>query len=142
MKLQNLTMANELDKAGSELISSLRDNSDLGGHMHEMKAVITEERLGRERERAALKAAMNGIDDLSTQVDLLRIKDTEREAALDKIASLERDKEAIRYENFALQEEVMLVRGELAEVDEKISDQNTIIEALEAEKYEYETGDG
>ena len=49
---------------------------------------IASEQLGREKDRAALMAALNGIDELTAQVEALRERDLERERALERIFEL------------------------------------------------------
>ena len=49
---------------------------------------IAAEQLGREKDRAALMAALNGIDELTAQVEVLRERDLERERALERIFEL------------------------------------------------------
>ena len=136
----NTAAGGDLTKVGVELMQSLKANSGLSEHIHTLEGVLLKERAGREKERAALGASLNAIDDLTTKVKLLKIKDAEREVALEKISSMERDTEALRYEQFTLQEEMMATRAELEISDEQKARLNMKIESLLAQKEEYESG--
>ena len=138
MKGQNMQLANELDKAGSELIYSLKESTILNEHIKQLEDEMNNERLAREKERAALSIALDGIDSLTSQIDELKLKDNEREIALDIIAKLEREKESIRYENFELQQDIMKLRSEAEEADEKNSENILQIENLENFKIKYD----
>lgn len=135
------TAANcDLSKVGVELVQSLKANSGLSDHIRTLESVLMKERAGREKERAALGASLTAIDDLTINVKLLKIKDAEREVALEKISSLERDTETLRFEQFTLQETMMASRAELEESDEVKARLEMTIESLLAQKEEYESG--
>ena len=152
MKTQNLQLVNELDRAGSELMESLKGNTQLSENLNEIIDDLSKEKIAREKDHAAVQAALKHITGLTDNLDELKLKDIERENilekitierenALDKIAVLERNAESLRYDNFALQEEVMVVRGELDELDEKHTENLLLLETLEIDKREYETGE-
>jgi hypothetical protein len=139
-KKANTVVSADLTKVGVDLMQSLKANSGLSDHIHTLESVLLKERAGREKERAALGASLNAIDDLTSKVKLLKIKDAERELALEKISSLERDTESLRYEQFTLQEEMMATRAVLEESDEQKVRLEMKIETLLAQKDEYESG--
>jgi chromosome segregation ATPase len=139
-KKANTVATADLTKVGADLMQSFKANSGLSDHIHTLESVLLKERAGREKERAALGASLNAIDDLTSKVKFLKIKDAEREVALEKISSLERDTESLRYEQFTLQEEMMATRAELEESDEQKVRLGMKIETLLAQKEEYESG--
>ena len=137
MKVQNMELATELDRAGSELISSLKENAVLNGNIKQIEEEMNNERLARERERAALSIALDSIDNLTSQIEGLKSKDEEKEIALDMIAKIERERETSRYNNFELQQEIMVLRSEAEEADERNSVNILQIERLESFKNKY-----
>ena len=137
MKGQNMDLATELDRAGSELISSLKENAVLNGHIKQVEEEMNNERLARERERAALSIALDSIDNLTSQIEGMKSKDEEKEIALDMIAKIERERETSRYNNFELQQEIMILRSEAEEADERNSVNILQIERLENFKIKY-----
>ena len=76
-----MDLATELDRAGSELISSLKENAVLNGHIKQVEEEMNNERLARERERAALSIALDSIDNLTSQIEGMKSKDEEKEIA-------------------------------------------------------------
>jgi hypothetical protein len=119
-KLQTFQLHTELDRAGEELIGSLNANAGLGDHVLLLEEAMDVERTAREKERAALSAAMEAIEQFKLQIEGLKIKDVECEEALDRIAVLDRDIEGLNYEKYALEEEVTQVREELEVLTDKV----------------------
>lgn len=136
----NALAVEDLKKMGDELLESLKANGSLGTHVQTLESVLLKERSAREKERSALTTALNNIDDLNGTIKQLKAKDNEREMALDKISTIEREAEASRYETFLLHEEMMVVRGELERSNVEKMELLERIDILEAEKVEYETG--
>jgi chromosome segregation ATPase len=58
----------ELTKTTSELSDALHANEGLSSHLGAAEDALAEEKEGRDKDRAALVAALNGIDDLTAQV--------------------------------------------------------------------------
>ena len=80
----------------TEQLRSLHSERDqlqnAGDNLHKQlmarDETIATEQQGREKDRAALMAALNGIDELTAQVEALRERDLERERALERIFEL------------------------------------------------------
>lgn len=58
----------ELAKTTAELTDVLHANEGLSSHLGATEDALVEEKEGRDKDRAALVAALNGIDDLTAQV--------------------------------------------------------------------------
>eukprot|EP00596_Hydrurales_sp_CCMP1899_P005132 CAMPEP_0119046778 /NCGR_PEP_ID=MMETSP1177-20130426/48919_1 /TAXON_ID=2985 /ORGANISM="Ochromonas sp, Strain CCMP1899" /LENGTH=769 /DNA_ID=CAMNT_0007020431 /DNA_START=143 /DNA_END=2449 /DNA_ORIENTATION=+ len=139
-KLQSFSLHTELDRAGEELIESLKANAGLGDHVLLLEEDLAVERSAREKERAALSAAMEAIEQFKLQIEGLKVKDIEREEALDRIAVLDRDMEALNYEKYALEEEITGVREELEVLTDKGEQDEDLIEQQQDDKNVYESG--
>ena len=65
---RTIALTEQLQASNSDREALLREVAALRGLVADRDAAVAEERAGRERERAALAAAMNGIDELTAQV--------------------------------------------------------------------------
>lgn len=83
-KSHSFQLNTELDRLGEELIGSLKANAGLGDHVLVLEGAMDGERTAREKERAALSAAMDAIDQFKSQIEGLKIMDIKREEALDR----------------------------------------------------------